>query len=258
MRMQSMNMQNGGSGKSASYRVTPNHMPDAFANAGAAHDLGNYLQVISSAVRIIERSLSQEARLALDPVMQGAQASLEHAYRLSRQVAARPTVDCSSTTSVSIARRIALLDPVILLAVGPDIRVEYHVTDAPDVACDAQALDNAIMNLVINAARAMANGSRASIALTVDAGLLDDLPAAVLRIADTGCGMSSEAVESAFDAGTTTKVDRQGRGLGLATVRAFVNAAKGRVAIESRSGVGTVVTLCLPGVLKPAARRSGA
>jgi hypothetical protein len=75
---------------------------EPFVTAGAAHDLGNYLQVIASAVRIMERSLSGETRAALAPVVRGANASLEHACCLSRRISMARASHASGRTAVEV------------------------------------------------------------------------------------------------------------------------------------------------------------
>jgi signal transduction histidine kinase len=213
-----------------------------------AHDLGNYLQVIASAVRIMERSLDREACAALEPVVRGAHASLDRAYCLSRQVAADASRLPANPSRVSIADRIAALEAIMLLAVGPAVSIDFLLGDAPQVLCDGEALDDAVMNLVVNAGRAMPNGGKLSIGVSRDL-THDGLPEAVLRVADTGCGMDPEIAARAFASGTTTK-SGSGCGIGLATVDAFARSAGGSASLESWIGAGTIVTVRLPGQLK--------
>lgn len=225
---------------------------DALRAAGVAHDICNYLQAVSSAVGIIERSMDADARNALDHVVRGAHGALERASRLSRQVAAERSPCRAPTAATSIERRLAKLEPAILLAAGPGVTVTFdYGEDIPSVLCDGNAFDDALMNLVVNATRAMPGGGSLAIALRRDPNGLAGLPAVSVQVADTGCGMDEAIVASAFVPGFSTKSGgRAGAGLGLATVYAFARSAGGTAHIESEHGVGTVVSILLPAVLK--------
>lgn len=222
---------------------------ERFAAAGAAHDLANYLQAIASAVRIIERSLPGETRVQLDPVVRGAYASIEHACSLSRQVAARGAQRRERPVRTMIGERLSALQAIILLAAGSNVVVELCLEDAPAVMCDGNAFDDAVMNLVVNAVRAMPDGGRLSIGLSRERSSPDALPEAVVRVADTGCGMSPAMAAAAFGRGVTTKTGA-GFGLGLAAVEAFARSSGGSAEIESRIGLGTIVSVRLPAALK--------
>jgi signal transduction histidine kinase len=225
--------------------------PHAFTRAGAAHDLANYLQVISSALGIIERSLNHDALAALEPVVRGAQVSLERAACLSHQISRQRTNLRGLKTPIAVASRLIALQPLIALAAGPAVRVEYNFDDdAPHVLCDRDALDDAVMNLIVNANRAMGADGMLSIAVLRGHNEPENLPSTVLRVADTGCGMPAEMVTRVFEPEVTSKTNSPGSGLGLATVAAFARATGGSASVESKLGVGTIVSIELPGLLK--------
>jgi signal transduction histidine kinase len=228
-------------------------LEDREALAATAHDLCNHLQVVSSALGLIQRSVGCEASAAAETYFSGARSSLERASRLSRRIVDAGWSDQQWACRVSIAERLSKLRDAILLATGPAVLVEYAVyTDLPEVICVADSLDEAILNIVVNAGRAMPGGGRISISATCEMTAREGTPDVVLRVADTGCGMPPEVAARAFDARFTTRPEGEGSGIGLALVAAFANLAGGSAGLESRLGVGTIVTLRLPGVLKSA------
>lgn len=231
----------------------PRERDDREALAAAAHDLCNHLQVVSSALGLIQRSVGHDAGNATDIYFSGARSSLERARLLSRKIVDSGWSDNHGTGRVSIAERLTALRDIILLATGPAVLVEYAVySDVPDIFCAADALDEAILNIVVNAGRAMPGGGRISISATCEMTARHGDPAAVLRIADTGCGMPPEVANRAFEPRFTTRPHGEGSGVGLALVASFVRSVGGTVALESRPGVGTIVTLRMPGLLKSA------
>ena len=228
-------------------------LQDREALAAAAHDLCNHLQVVSSALGLIQRSVGRDAGMATEVYFSGARSSLDRAKLLSRKMIDAGWSETHRACRVSIAERLTALRDVVLLATGPAVLVEYAVqSDVPDILCVAGAFDEAILNIVVNAGRAMRAGGRLSISATCEMTARHGDPAAVLRIADTGCGMPPEVAARAFEPRFTTRPPGEGSGVGLALVASFVRSAGGTVALQSRPGVGTIVTLRLPGLLKTA------
>ncbi|HWU71905.1 MAG TPA: ATP-binding protein [Sphingomonas sp.] len=229
------------------------------ATAAAAHDLCNHLQVISSALHIIERSVDASGPSGIDVVLGGARSSLERAGRLCRSIVDPARSARRVRRRTCIGERLAALREVVLLAGGPGTLVEYAVRDnVPDVFCAAEDLDDAILNIVVNAGRAMPVGGTISVTVSREDVPSAPLPFAVLRISDTGCGMVPDVAARAFEPRFTTRGDDEGSGVGLAMVADFARSVGGTAELESSVDVGTVVTIRLPGLLKRAcARRSG-
>jgi signal transduction histidine kinase len=118
------------------------------------------------------------------------------------------------------------------------------------VFCNVRELENVLLNLAFNARDAMPMGGR--LCISANRGREDEEnigggPIAILRVTDTGCGMSPEDAKRAFTPYFTTKGPGRGTGLGLAMVSEFARRAGGSAEIETEIGFGTSVVLRLPG-----------
>ncbi|KPW67824.1 hypothetical protein ALO81_200235 [Pseudomonas cannabina] len=144
---------------------------------------------------------------------------------------------------------------LIQRTVGPSILVETVGTlGLWPTLVDASQLENALLNLCINARDAMPDGGR----ITIEAGnrvieggaaQVHDMPAGQylsLCVTDTGTGMPPEVIAKAFDPFFTTKPIGQGTGLGLSMIYGFANQSGGQVRIQSEVGKGTAITIYLP------------
>jgi len=147
------------------------------------------------------------------------------------------------------------MEQLIGRTTGPQIDVAVVLADTPCHALvDANQLENALLNLCINARHAMPDGGQLTIrtfqcALDAQAARAGDLPAGqyvLLSVSDTGSGMTPEVVARAFDPFFTTKPIGTGTGLGLSMVYGFVRQSGGMVTIESAPSAGTTVRVYLP------------
>jgi two-component system NtrC family sensor kinase len=213
--------------------------------SGIVHDFGNLLQVVSSAIRLIEKKLDRPALLDVAPFIDGALRSVDRANALSRQLLGDSRQENKLEEAVCLESVLAAMRPAICWAAGPDIRVELALDgEVPAVFCCAREFESAVLNLVINAKDAMPNGGVLRIA--VGRGSFDGSSTVVVRVTDTGCGMSAETARRAFQPLFTTKPPGRGTGLGLAMVSNFARRAGGSVQIESAANCGTSVFLRLP------------
>jgi len=148
------------------------------------------------------------------------------------------------------------MENVLRRLIGESIRVEVRVSpDLARVRIDGGQLENALLNLAINARDAMPNGGALTIAAanctiseqTSPIGV-DLTPGAYVRISvtDTGVGMSRDTIDHALEPFFTTKPIGQGTGLGLSMVYGFVRQSGGNLKIYSEPGAGTSVQLFLP------------
>lgn len=230
---------------------------------GIAHDFNNLLAGIMGSLELMNTRFAQGRLKDIDKYMAAAQGAAKRAAALTHRLLAfsrRQTLD-PKTTDVN-----ALVDglcDLIQRTVGPS--VPLRVVGAADlwlVQVDPSQLENALLNLCINARDAMPEGG--SITIETANRTIDEQGAArqgmrrgqylALSVSDTGTGMSAEVIAKAFDPFFTTKPIGQGTGLGLSMIYGFANQSNGQVRIHSTLGQGTTVTLYLPrhkGPLEP-------
>src|SRR5690348_14266996 len=145
------------------------------------------------------------------------------------------------------------MQPLLAHSVGSNVTIDYKLESHWPVLCDSNQMENAILNLVINARDAMPDGGVISVCtddLHVDAAhpvnALEAGDYVRLRVVDTGVGMSEEVRSKAFDPFFTTKPVGKGTGLGLSTILGYVEQSNGVANIESRPGRGTTIHIILP------------
>ncbi|MCP4835891.1 MAG: PAS domain S-box protein, partial [Phycisphaera sp.] len=209
-----------------------------------AHDLNNVLTAISGHVSLVELDeLSKRAHASVDVIKEAVArggALTQNMLQIGRPSRGRRSeVDVKAL--VEDTSRLAL--PIL----GDGIElVTNSPKKPPSVFVDGNQLQQAILNLLINARDAMGQEGKVTVSLAerVDE---DDDPLVVIEVADDGPGMSSDVVEQATKAFFTTKGSK-GTGLGLAMIDRLVRDEKGRMEIESEPGEGTLVRLVLPGV----------
>lgn len=223
--------------------------------AGVAHDLGNMLQVVSSAVRLIDQKLDPATRAELAPLTAGAMDSVSRAGSLSRQILDLSRSSAATREITCLDRTLNSIRNLVILMAGPEVAVEFATPGSlPQVVCNTRELENVILNLVLNARDAMPEGGRLVISTFSETEPADydrfvtaGGVTAVLSVCDTGCGMSPDVAGKVFKPFFTTKGDGRGTGLGLSMVSDFACRAGGSAQIESSVGRGTTVTLRLPG-----------
>jgi signal transduction histidine kinase len=222
--------------------------------AGIVHDVGNIIQVLSSTVRIVQRHPTIHATPALRPVIADASAALDGASDLIRQIGGFARGVDEGSQEVDIAHCLTGLERLLRWMVHTPVSISVDVSgNVLPVRCHRRNFENAILNLVMNARDAMPTGGVISIAAAMSqaSGTAPDI---FITVSDNGSGMPPEVMAKAFDPFFTTKGGRRGNGLGLAMVRRFAQLAGGSVALQSRLGEGTQVTLRLPTF--PVARKS--
>jgi len=227
---------------------------------GVAHDVNNMLQSVGSVLKMIDRRIAHGSAEELAMLTADGLKAVDRATALSKRLVTfgRPAASMQSRVDVNALLRD--LRPLLRWALGFDVTLEVSLTDgALETWCDPHDLENAVMNLAVNARDAMPNGGIFSIgALRADLPL--DLPGllsgdyVIIFAGDTGEGMTPEVVARAFDPFFTTKGPEAGFGMGLASVKAFVDASGGVADITSRPHEGTAVRLYLP-LVRPATPR---
>ncbi len=221
---------------------------------GIAHDFNNMLAVVIGALDLLERRIargSTDVARYVEAARDGASRAAALTQRLlgfSRQTAIDPM-------PTDLNALVSGMTDLLRRTLGEAVTVETRLSTAPWIAnTDASQLENAVLNLAVNARDAMPGGGRLTIATDNcaigegDAIAFGIAPGDYLALAvvDTGEGMSPEVAARAFDPFFTTKLVGKGTGLGLSQVFGFARQSGGHVAIESTPGVGTTVRILLP------------
>ena len=219
---------------------------------GIAHDFNNLLAVLMMDLEMLEELGPQDAqhRELVTEALEVARTGAELTHRLlafSRQQPLTPSI-------VNIGEMALSLAGLLHRTIGEDIRVDTIGPPDPwPVSVDRGQLENAIINLAINARDAMPNGGRLQLECrNVSIGEEDrstGLPPGDyvrLDVSDTGEGMPPEIAARAFEPFYTTKEGGQGTGLGLSMVYGFAKQSGGHAWIRSETGNGTTVTLHFP------------
>jgi PAS domain S-box-containing protein len=222
---------------------------------GLAHDFNNLLTGISGSLELLETRLAQGRVKEADRYLTVAQGAAKRAAALTHRLLAfsrRQTLDPKPT---DMNRLVHGMDELIRRTVGPAVTVAVAADPAVwAVLADPNQLENALLNLCINARDAMPSGGSLTIATgnhALDAAAAKALELAAgeyvsLRVADTGSGMTPEVIACAFDPFFTTKPIGEGTGLGLSMVYGFARQSGGQARIDSAPGRGTEVCLYLP------------
>lgn len=222
---------------------------------GIAHDFNNLLTGITGSLELLQTRLSQGRVKEIDRYVNAAQGAAKRAAALTHRLLAfsrRQTLDPRPT---DLNRLVMGMEELIRRTVGPEIALEVVTSGGLwATLIDASQVENALLNLCINARDAMPDGGRITIETAnrwLDehgAGERDLEPGQYvsLCVTDTGIGMTPEVIERAFDPFFTTKPIGQGTGLGLSMVYGFVRQSGGQVRIYSEVGQGTTMCLYLP------------
>ena len=222
---------------------------------GIAHDFNNLLNVVVANLERIERLLPEQSPL-LRPV-RDAMAGADRAAALTHKLLAFARNQPLRPVRVEVNALLGTLTELIRGAVGSRIVVETNFSpDLWAVFVDPNQLENAVLNLAVNARDAMEENQSSKLRITTRnvehtdtthiTGLEPDQDYIMIEVADAGVGMSEEVKNRAFEPFFTTKPLGQGTGLGLSQVFGFVKQSGGHAEIFSEAGRGTQVQLFLP------------
>ena len=226
---------------------------------GVAHDFNNLLQVIYGSLERLSRRLANgtlapnaEAARFIDAATRAS----ERAATLTQRLLAFSRRQPLAPKPLDLNGLVASLLELLGRTLGETIRIETVLAGGLwRVFADGNQLENALLNLAVNARDAMPRGGR--LILETQNVRLDENFArgteelrpgdyVLVSVTDTGVGMSKEVVARAFDPFFTTKDIGQGTGLGLSQVYGFVRQSGGHVRIDSEVGKGTTLKLYLP------------
>ncbi|UNG18553.1 PAS domain S-box protein [Stutzerimonas zhaodongensis] len=220
---------------------------------GLAHDFNNMLTGVLGALDLIQRRVASGQANELGRYVDAAASSANRAAALTHRLLAFARRQSLDPQPVNVNLLVESMEDMLRRTMAEHIEFDTRLQESPWLAyTDAHQLENALLNLVINARDAMSEGGR----LIIQTGsVLINTPQpdgpepgeyVTLSVADNGSGMPAEVVAKAFDPFFTTKPIGQGTGLGLSMVYGFVKQTGGHVRIDSTPGQGTLITLFLP------------
>ena len=219
---------------------------------GIAHDFNNMLAVVVGGLDLARRKLTgprREVEFHLDNAMEGATRAAALTRRLLAFARAEPLLPVAAAPAALVEGMLDLIDR----SIGERITVRTRFPEEPwNVSVDTNQLENAILNLAVNARDAMDGEGQLAIGIdnvSLAGGQVGELGAGdYVRIAvsDTGSGMTREVIERVFEPFFTTKPVGKGTGLGLSQIFGFARESGGDVVIDSTVGVGSTISLYLP------------
>ncbi|APW39652.1 two-component system sensor histidine kinase/response regulator [Rhodoferax koreense] len=222
---------------------------------GLAHDFNNLLGAIKGCLELIRRRNKEGRAQDIDRYVELAQGATARGAALTHRLLAFSRQQTLDPKPLDMNRLVAGMQELIARTMGPGITMEVvGAAGLWTVEADPNQLENALLNLCINARDAMPDGGK----LSIETGnrWLDERTArerdvspgqyVSLCVSDNGVGMPPEVVARAFDPFYTTKPLGQGTGLGLSMVYGFSKQSGGQVRIYSEVGKGTMVCIYLP------------
>ena len=221
---------------------------------GIAHDFNNLLAVIMGNLQLIRQRLAD--RTTSEELIDQVLSSAERGAELTRRLLAYSRQQPLTPSTVNVSRMIEGMHPLLDGSIGPEIQLRIDSpSELREVNVDPAQLENAILNLAVNARDAMPQGGLLEICASNTSvhqptpALSTEIPPGnyvVVSIHDSGIGISDEIVGRVTEPFFTTKPVGQGTGLGLSMVHGFVQQSGGYMQIVSKPGVGTTVRLYLP------------
>ncbi|MFD4837508.1 ATP-binding protein [Achromobacter sp. NPDC058515] len=222
---------------------------------GLAHDFNNLLMGISGSLELLSLRLAQQRHDDLARHIEVARSGASKAASLTQRLLALSRRQPLAPAALDINQLVGGMEDLIRRSAGPGITL--------DIACspplwpawvDPHQLENALLNLCLNARDAMSGQGALRIEtrnVSLPAGParergLDAGDYLLLRVSDTGCGMTPETVQRIFEPFYTTKSAGQGTGLGLSMLYSFVRQSRGQVQVRSQPGQGTAMSLYFP------------
>lgn len=221
---------------------------------GVAHDFNNLLQVISGNLHMLRKDVA--GREKAEQRVANALAGVSRGSKLANQLLAFGRRQPLAPKVVNVGKLVRGMDDMLRRSIGETIEIDTVVSGGLwNTLVDPSQIENAVLNLAINARDAMEDGGK----LTVEVGnaFLDDEYVrkhaevtagqyVVLGVSDTGTGMPPEVLAKVFEPFYSTKPEGKGTGLGLSMVYGFVKQSGGHIKIYSEIGHGTTVRMYLP------------
>jgi signal transduction histidine kinase len=218
-------------------------------SGGIAHDFNNLLSIIKGNLQLLQRRLIQ-GRTDVQRYLDAANEGVSRAAGLTQRILAFSRRQPLSPKPVQLSKLVENMDDMLRHSVGDSVRIEMRLDADWAVLCDANQMENVIINLAINARDAMPSGGTLTIATAnrtpVQRSGLPLSDYVELTVSDTGTGMSDEVLRKAVDPFFTTKPPGRGTGLGLSMTFGYVRQSNGELTIESELGKGTTIMILMP------------
>lgn len=222
---------------------------------GLAHDFNNLLTGVSGNLELLSTRIAQGRLKNADYYVNAAQGAAKRAASLTHRLLAFSRRQTLAPKAADVNMLVADMADLVRRTVGPEIVLE--VVEAADLwmtLVDVSQLENAILNLCINARDAMPDGGRITIEtsnkwidpVAAQAQQLQPGQYVALSVTDNGVGIAPDIIEKVFDPFFTTKPMGQGTGLGLSMIYGFVRQSGGQIRVYSELGRGTTICLYLP------------
>lgn len=222
---------------------------------GIAHDFNNLLAGISGSIELVRMRMNQGRASDVERYLAAADGAAKRAAALTHRLLAFSRRQTLAPKPTDLKKLVVGMEDLIARTVGPAVELEtvYAAGLWPSLI-DPSQLENAVLNLCINARDAMPDGGRITIetanrwmdARTAKERGIEPGQYVSLCVSDTGTGMAADVVEKAFDPFFTTKPIGLGTGLGLSMIYGFAHQSGGAVRIYSELGQGAMICIYLP------------
>ena len=223
---------------------------------GIAHDFNNLLQVIQTNLELVQSGLAKDNPELAEKLVDGALESGLRGARLTQKLLAFSRQQTLLPKTVDPVELVGGMLDMLRRTLGDHIEVGTDFQGVlPPIKIDPTGLENAILNLALNARTAMPRGGRLTIGarfrrleheIPQDEGAVSVGDYVEISVADTGYGMSEDVLDHAFEPFFTTAEVGEGSGLGLSMVYGFCRQSGGHASLESRVDQGTVARILLP------------
>ena len=219
---------------------------------GVAHDFNNLLLIAHGNLELLNDAL-ESGEPNLGEFVGRAQQAVLRGADLTRRLLAFARLQPLKASATDLNQLVTELVPLMSRTLGEDVQVETALQEGLEtVMVDRSQVENALLNLAVNARDAMPRGGRLTIAtkkMSINEARPVDLPEqgyVCLSVSDTGEGMTPEVRDHAFEPFFTTKALGKGTGLGLSMVYGFARQSGGSAELASEPGQGTTVSIYLP------------
>jgi signal transduction histidine kinase/CheY-like chemotaxis protein len=226
---------------------------------GIAHDFNNLLQVIGGNLQLLAKEVGGNS--TAEQRVRNALAGVSRGSKLASQLLSFGRRQPLAPKVVNLGRFVRGMDDLLRRALGDGVEIETVVAAGLwNTLVDTSQVENALLNLAINARDAMNGHGKLTIEAD-NASLTDEYAArhaevlpgeyVMLAVSDTGCGMTPQIMAQVFEPFFTTKPEGRGTGLGLSMVYGFVKQSDGHIMIYSEPGIGSTIRIYLPRVRDP-------